>query len=78
MSKTIVPVAEFDGHICNLGPERCTVCRARAEFYRVSNEKWARLKAKWEVVRQRMNRPYQPDVMVVAAIMTDSEEDKAI
>lgn len=70
MNKIAIAVSDFDSHICKLGQERCAVCKTKAQFYRVSNEKWARLQAKWELVRQRMDQPYQPDAMVVAAILT--------
>ena len=73
-NRVAIPVAEFDGHICGLGPERCAVCRTKAEFYRVSNERWSRLQAKWAAVRKR-SQSYQPDCAVVAAILTPPDKE---
>jgi hypothetical protein len=72
MNKVVIAVSDFDGHICKLGPERCSVCKAKAEFYKISNEKWSRLKAKWEAVSKR-SQSYQPDCAVIAAILTPSD-----
>ena len=75
MNQVIVPVAEFDSHDCKLGPEHgCPVCQAKAEFYRLSRQKWERLQAKWQAIRDNRNKI---DCRIVAAIMTpDKEEEK--
>ena len=78
MNKIAIAVSDFDNHICKLGPERCAVCKAKAEFYRVSNAKWSRLKEKWRIVSENANRRHIPNAMMVAAIMTDSEREEKI
>jgi hypothetical protein len=71
MNRTVT-VAVPD-HNCP-GFNGCPVCR---DFmFARSRQKWNALQEKWALVRQRMNRPYQPDAMVIAAIMSPTEEEK--
>lgn len=74
-NRTAIATIDFD-HDCKLGPESgCYICQSRAEFYRMSNLKWARLQEKWRLVRENMERRKQPDAMMISAIMTDSEKE---
>jgi len=76
MQKIAIAVSDFDSHKCALGAEGgCGVCKAKAEFYRVSNAKWARLKERWRTVSENMNRRHLPDAMMISAIMTDHEQE---
>ncbi len=75
-NKVAIATADFD-HDCKLGAEHgCQICQAKAEFYRMSNLKWARLQEKWRLVRENMNRRHLPDAMMISAIMTDHEKEK--
>jgi len=72
MTKNLVALAEMD-HDCR-GFDGCNVCREA--FFARSRQKWQRLQDKWEQVRQRSKRAYQPDAMIVSAIMSPTEEEK--
>ena len=68
-------MADLDGHRCTIGAEGgCGICKARAEFFKRSKEKWNNF---WQRATQRANSQFQSDPAVVAAIFTLTEEEKA-
>ena len=73
-NKVVISVADLDNHRCNQGAEGgCGICKARAEFFKRSREKWNNF---WQRATQRASRKFQSDPAIVAAIFTPTEEEK--
>lgn len=72
MTKDIIALADFD-HDCRgfQGYDGCSICTAA--FFARSKQKWNRLQERWGQVHKRA---HQPDAMVMAAIMTPTEEEQ--
>jgi hypothetical protein len=80
-NRVVIPVADLDDHAnhdCKLGPEHgCTICEARALFYKRSNEKWQNFLDRTGIGKVKTSQTFPLDLRLVSAIMMpDKKEDK--